>query len=499
MRLAFLKLRAKDDETDPSHFAGRFTVDIKDPAGTNNRLTFAELAGGPDFDKMIDAAFTGDANVNLDLDLGSGRRRGLPADARRLRPGLVVRRCRPGCEPDRSAIARELPSTISGSIWAAILDNVIGPLVHTIDSALDPIRPVLDVLNTRLPVLSDLGPTRALLDTNGDGSVTLLEMASLIGNGADTAATFISALSNVVDVADILDRLSAAGDTALLDFGSFDLGSIDVRGLTDLTGAAPNVTRATDPLDQFTNSGSADQREAAKKLTASPGGGFVFPIIENPSSLFGLLMGKDVALVGYDMPAVNVSMPYSQFFPLIGPLGITLAGSVNLDLDLAFGFDSFGARRFADAGFDPSKTALILDGLFISDTGKADGSGKDVDEVTLQRRDRGVRQREPRRGLRRRGRRHRRDDRAGSERSERRRQDPRHANSRTRWRRTRSACSTPTASSPRESVRSSRSASVSSLSPSTSISPRSRCSISRSAATRTRSSRPCSPARAATC
>jgi hypothetical protein len=51
-------------------------------------------------------------------------------------------------------------------------------------------------------------------------------------------------------------------------------------------------------------------------------------------------MGKDVALVGYDMPAVNVSMPYSQFFLLIGPLGITLVGSVNLDLDLAFGFDS---------------------------------------------------------------------------------------------------------------------------------------------------------------
>ena len=74
-----------------------------------------------------------------------------------------------------------------------------------------------------------------------------------------------------MDVADILDRLSAAGDTALLDFGSFDLGSIDVRGLTDLTGAAPNVTRATDPRDQFTNSGSADQREAAKKLTRSAG------------------------------------------------------------------------------------------------------------------------------------------------------------------------------------------------------------------------------------
>ena len=172
---------------------------------------------------------------------------------------------------------------MSGSTSGSFLSDVVGPIVNTIDSVVGPIRPVLDVLNTRLPVLSDLGPTRSLLDRNDDGAVTLLEMAALLGDGADSAATFISALSNVLDVADILDGLSNNGDTVLLDFGSFDLGSLDVRGLTDLTGASPNVTRATNPLDQFKNSGSAEQREAAKKLTAAPGGGFVFPIIENPS------------------------------------------------------------------------------------------------------------------------------------------------------------------------------------------------------------------------
>ena len=106
-------------------------------------------------------------------------------------------------------------------------------------------------------------------------------------------------------------------------------------------------------------------------------------------------MGKDVALGwlrhagGERLAVVQSVLPAAR-----GRSASRCAGSVNLDLDLAFGFDSFGARRFADAGFDPSKTALILDGLFISDTGKADGSGKDVDEVTLQSRDRGVRQRE---------------------------------------------------------------------------------------------------------
>src|SRR5262249_52334101 len=171
---------------------------------------------------------------------------------------------------------------------------------------------------------------------------------------------------------------------ALLDFGSFGRWSLDARGAQNAAGAISNVTRVTDPIDQFKNAGSAEQREVAQKLTGAPGGGFIFPAIENPSSLFGVLMGKDVTLVGYDMPAVHFSLSYSQFFPLLGPLGITLAGSGNLDLDVAFGFDTFGAREFASAGFDPSDAALILDGLFVSDTPKVDGTGPDVDEVTLR-------------------------------------------------------------------------------------------------------------------
>ncbi len=381
--LGFLQLQARDDETEPSRLAGRFTVDVKDPEDDDGRLSFGEMAGGPDLDEVIDAAFTADAHVNLDLDLNLGDNAAFP----RLLADFGLDWSFAGADPGASGPFGARPQIAFDNVrldLGSFLSDVVGPIVNTIDSVAGPIRPVLDVLNTRLPVLSDLGPTRSLLDRNDDGAVTLLEMAALLGDGADSAATFISALSNVLDVADILDGLSNNGDAVLLDFGSFDLGSLDVRGLTDLTAASPNVTRATNPLDQFKNSGTAEQREAAQKLMAAPGGGFVFPIIDNPTSLFGLLMGKDVTLVGYDMPAVNVSLSYSQFFPLLGPLGITLAGSVNVDLDLAFAFDTFGARRFAASGFDPGDAALILDGLYVSDTGKADGTGKDVDEATLR-------------------------------------------------------------------------------------------------------------------
>jgi hypothetical protein len=51
---------------------------------------------------------------------------------------------------------------------------------------------------------------------------------------------------------------------------------------------------------------------------------------------------------------------------------------------LAFGFDSFGARQFAERGFQPADIPLILNGLYISDTKKVDGTGPDVAELTLR-------------------------------------------------------------------------------------------------------------------
>src|SRR6185436_3694277 len=110
-------------------------------------------------------------------------------------------------------------------------------------------------------------------------------------------------------------------------FGSFNFGQTDVRGMSSLGNVAPNVTQAANPMNQFKNSGSASQKQAVKKLTETPGGGFSFPVLDNPSSLFGMLMGKDVTLVAYDMPAMSTTFEYWQFFPLIGPLGVTLVGS----------------------------------------------------------------------------------------------------------------------------------------------------------------------------
>ena len=49
--------------------------------------------------------------------------------------------------------------------------------------------------------------------------------------------------------------------------------------------------------------------------------------------------------------------------------------------DLKFGYDTRGLRQFAAGGYDDPE--LILNGLYVSDTENADGTGKDVPELQL--------------------------------------------------------------------------------------------------------------------
>ena len=65
---------------------------------------------------------------------------------------------------------------------------------------LDPIRPIIDVLTARIPVLSDIGLLRDLLDYDDNGRVTLLELGKALGV-ADT--DFIQVAADVLELIDM--------------------------------------------------------------------------------------------------------------------------------------------------------------------------------------------------------------------------------------------------------------------------------------------------------
>src|SRR5262249_978836 len=109
--------------------------------------------------------------------------------------------------------------------------------------------------------------------------------------------------------------------------------------------------------------------------------GFSLPVLKDPASLFKVLLGQDVTLVTYVLPRLDFNFDYSQFFPIIGPLGVTLEGQIGATADLAFGLDTKGLRQFKDSGY--SDPALLLNGFYVSDTDHADGTGKDIPELQI--------------------------------------------------------------------------------------------------------------------
>jgi hypothetical protein len=94
-------------------------------------------------------------------------------------------------------------------------------------------------------------------------------------------------------------------------------------------------------------------------------------------------MGKDVTLIAFDIPALDFKFTYSQFFPIFGPLGVSITGTLHANIDFGpMGYDTLGLREFFDSGFRNPET--LFDGFFISDTAAADGTGPDVPELTLE-------------------------------------------------------------------------------------------------------------------
>ena len=86
-----------------------------------------------------------------------------------------------------------------------------------------------------------------------------------------------------------------------------------------------------------------------------------------------MLLGQDIDLVKYDLPALKFDLRYSKFFSVLGPLGVTLGGQISAASDLSFGYDTKGLRQFRASGYDDPK--LLLNGFYVSDT---DANGKDV-------------------------------------------------------------------------------------------------------------------------
>ena len=377
---------------------------------SRNRITFDELRFSGS--SLMQVNLVARAVVNLELDLSIADSAAIPrilADLN-LDWSTDARQPLPGGTPAPGSSTTTVGSGINPQLGSTELDllpevglsnikldvgsfltDVLKPIVSELDKAFKPLDPVLDALQTRIPVLSDIAGRK-------------IELADLLatfgGPKGKAAATLIDAIIAVRELVGVVNDVPD-GVSLQLPLGRFWLPKTEQAGryaygemLYD--NAALGIESGdfdSNPAENPANVAAAQR--ALGKLEAQnadnpaykqPGvdskkrGGFRVPILQDPVNVFKLLMGRDAVLVTYSLPEVDLSVGTS--FPLIKifVLEVGLRFQIDVKAQMHFGYDTYGVRMFLDSG----DIEDVFHGFYISDRAKADGSGADVDELTVE-------------------------------------------------------------------------------------------------------------------
>ncbi len=385
---------------DPNRFEAGFTVDLTE-TGSDGLIKFSELTSKLD----IGIGMSAGAELNLDLEVKFNEAI-LPDTISALLPSITtqfvldwnpdpIENLLGGAEFNIFGDGLDLLAFYDVTIdMGSFIGDLLGPVVDKIQEITEPVQPIIDVLTAPIPVLSDLAGR----------DITLIDIAEMMG--------YIDAgmIYAIADLITFVNSIPAEPGFLGINLGDFVL--IGEGSTSDLTGSS-----LTDPNFDLTDDGSFDLKsalpagfvdtlegfsglldsntegDAASKSTMqdliSTGGaggddgyGFAFPILENPSQIFGLLLGRPAALITYDLPPFGMEFTWDMSFPIYPPLYANVGVTFGVTIDFAFGYDTEGIARFIEG--DCENPLDLLAGFFVSDTDLPEGTGgTDVPELTL--------------------------------------------------------------------------------------------------------------------
>ena len=228
-------------------------------------------------------------------------------------------------------------------------------VLDEVDRITDPLQPVIDVLTAEVPLLSDLG--------SGD-----LTMLALLGASEETVAA-IGGLEALVELSDTAQSFTGNGSVFS------NLGSLAVQG-ADLR---------TDPLDDFGTgilavipaNQDADLVNFKNDAWAIPG--LSFPLLEDPLAVGNVLLGRNASLFEYETGEIAFSTEFRQYFPVLGPVGVTLGGRLSLQTQFGFGYDMQGLFDYYDGG--STDASLLANGFYAL---ASDPEGNPLTGITLE-------------------------------------------------------------------------------------------------------------------
>lgn len=365
-RLGFLQLDVTDDN---SFFDANFRFDL---TSNDGRLTVAELTNST-FNAKLDGGAKADVNLKLALSYDA------QANFPRLFADLNLDWAFGNADTGGSGNFGAAPQVAFNNVkldLGSFLSRFAGPVLDSINRALEPVQPVVDFLNKELPLLWKVKSVRNYFNLNGDKKITVSEVIQKLDPNA-----VLSFVEGVTAFGELLQaaRDASVGANTLINLGSFNLNNVDLRAHQNLDNVPLTNFTELDTLGQLDDyaAGFATALDDDRLGTAGSagGGGLSFPILQSPRDVFKLLMGKDLDLFLWDMPKFSADMEISKSFPVLGPISIGFGGRVGIEADLTFGYDTSGLRKLANGG----SAADVFDGFFILD--KPAGATDDPAEI----------------------------------------------------------------------------------------------------------------------
>ena len=263
------------------------------------------------------------------------------------------------------------------------VQRTLKPILGKIQKVIDPIMPLIDFLQSEIPVLSSL--------PKGGSKMTVLNLIKSIGSAKGLE---LGMIDDIVKVANLVKGI-ATFNPSEISLGSLNLFSgldtADEQVSSFLSGTAGLPLGdfagrlASGATTAMTTAAQTAATNFSSKFGPSSKYGWFFPIFTNdPSGVFQslctstlqLMFGQDVTLVEYRMSPLIFDFDWSKSFPIVGPLCADIGLNFGAKIELSFGYDTRGLISWKKTGY--KDLWALADGFFIDDL---DASGKDISEV----------------------------------------------------------------------------------------------------------------------
>jgi VCBS repeat-containing protein len=251
----------------------------------------------------------------------------------------------------------------TGKFKNVILDSgsfvqVFNPIFKTLKEINDPVRPIVDLLKTKLPLIKE-----SIVDLSDRA-----DNLSLPGQ----SATNTSFLKQFVNTSDLIQKSTGFGGkiTLIGEAGvaiNPPIAPVSIDPLAADAAILPSAAPAIPPEGQeiLKKLGlDNDLKDLAAKLADPSNPDFQIPLFTDPFvTIPKLLTGEITDLITLKLPTFQTGFEAHAYIPIIGPIGVQIDGALGAALNLNFGYDSSGWNDFSKSNYTDALS--IANGLYL--------------------------------------------------------------------------------------------------------------------------------------